>query len=125
MDIYATTDQAPEHVVDQSLVSGPCIFEAEGHYPITVGSLIGKERGLLFVTRVYVYLIVPRVGIHKRQERMSYCHIHQEINSGQWIAILGAGLIKVSEVYAQSPLLVAFPNQYNVGQLVRILDFAD
>ena len=55
---------------------------------------------------------------------MAHRSVHQEIDYGQRVAIFGAGLIKVGEI-STKPLFVAFLDQDNIFQPVRVLDFAD
>ena len=56
---------------------------------------------------------------------MAGCCIYDEVDSRQRETILWACSVDVSEVDAESPLVVRFFDEYNVGQLFRIFHLSD
>jgi hypothetical protein len=54
-----------KHPVHQSLISGSCILQTEGHHLIAVKSSVCDESRFFLVCFLHVDLIVSREGIHK------------------------------------------------------------
>ena len=69
-----------EHPVHQPLIGSSCILEPKRHHMITIGSLRCDERGLFLVVWVYTDLVVAGEGIHKIEEFMAGCGVHDEVN---------------------------------------------
>ena len=114
-----------EHPVHQPLIGSSCILEPKRHHTITIGSLRCDKRGLLLVVWVYTDLVVAGEGIHKTEEFMAGCGVHDEVNPWQREAVLWARFVDVSEVDTESPLAIFFFDEYDVGQPLRILYLPD
>ena len=56
---------------------------------------------------------------------MAGCCIYDEVDSRQRETILWACSVDISEVDAESPLVVRFFDEYNVGQPFRIFHLSD
>ena len=67
--------------------------QAKGHYFVTKQALTSNKWCLLLIRSVHPYLIISRKSIHKTKQFMTRSGIHQLINTRQWIAILGVGLV--------------------------------
>jgi len=59
-------------------------------------------------------------GIQETHPRMSYCGVHQLVNSRNGEGAFWTGFIQVSEVHAHSPFPNFLLNYYCVGQSLRI-----
>ena len=114
-----------EHPVHQPLVGGSFFLESERHHTITIGSLCCDERGLLLVVWVHTDLVVAEKGVHKTEEFMAYCGVHDEVDPRQREAVLWARFVYVSEVDTESPHAICFFDKYDVIQPLRILHLPD
>ena len=56
---------------------------------------------------------------------MTCSEIYPLINTRQWIAILGASLVQISEVYTHSPFAIYLLNHYHIGKPIQIMDFSN
>ena len=92
---------------------------------ITIGSLRCDERGLFLVIWVHTDLVVAGEGVHKTEEFMAYCGVHDEIYPRQREAVLWACFVDVSEVDTESPLAICFFDEYDVSQPLKILHLPD
>ena len=70
-------------------------------------------------------MVIAEESIHKIEEFMAGCGIYDEVDSQQKETVFWACSNDVSEVDAESPLVVRFFNQYNVGQPLRVFHFSD
>ena len=77
-----------EHPAHQPLVGGSCVLESKRHYQITIGPLRCDERGLFLVVWVHTDLVVAEKGVHKTEEFMSCCGVHDEVDPRQREAVL-------------------------------------
>lgn len=93
-----------EHLVHQPLVSSSYVFQSKWHDSIAVESFTIDESILIFL--LHLHLVVTWKSIHKRQELVSYCWIDELVNPQQWEDILWAGIVQVSEIYAQCPFSI-------------------
>ena len=114
-----------EHPVHQPLVGGFCVLESKWHHPITIGPLRCDERGLFLVIWVHTDLVVTGKGVHKTEEFMASCGIHDEIDPRQREAVLWARFVYVSEVDTEPPLAIFFFDEHDVSQPLRILHLPD
>ena len=114
-----------EHPVHQPLVGGSCVLESKRHHPITIGPLRCDERGLFLVVWVHTDLVVAEKGVHKTEEFVACCGIHDEVYPQQREAVLWARFVYVSEVDAESPLAICFFDEHDVSQPVRVLHLPD
>ena len=104
-----------EHPVHQPLIGSSCILKPKWHHTITIGSLRYDERGLFLVVWVHADLVVAEEGIRKTEEFMTDSGIHDEVDSRQRETVFWACSIDVSEVDAESPLVVRFFDKYDIG----------
>ena len=104
-----------EHPVHQPLIGGSCVLESERHYTITIGSLRCDERSLFLVVWVHADLVVAGEGVHKTEEFMACCGVHDEVDPRQRETVFGACFVDVGEVDAEPPLAVFFFDEYDVG----------
>ena len=114
-----------EHPVYQPLIGGSSVLESEGNHTIIIGSLRCDERGLFLVVWVHTDLVVAKEGVHKTEEFMACCGIHDEVDPWQREAILWACFVDVGEVNTESPLSICFFYEYYVSQPLRILHLPD
>ena len=54
---------------------------------------------------------------------MSYCRVYQDVNLREGVAILGARLVQVCEVYTHPPFPIGFFNHQYIGQPVGVVHF--
>ena len=73
------------------------------------------EQGLFLVAWVHTDLVVVGEGIRKTEEFMASSGIYDEVDSRQRETVLWARFVDVSEVDAESPLVVCFFDEYDVG----------
>lgn len=71
-----------ENVIDQLLVHGASIFETKGHNLIAIYRIVSVEGSLVFISGIYLGLIICRIGIHEVEEDMTSCGIDKLINVG-------------------------------------------
>ena len=114
-----------EHPVHQPLIGSSCVLEPKRHHTITIGSMPCDERGIFLVILVHADLVVAEESIHKTEEFMVGCSIYDEVDSRQRETIFWACSVDVSEVVVESPLVVHFFDQYNIGQPLRVFHFSD
>ena len=114
-----------EHPVHQPLIGGSCILESKRHHTITIGPLRCDERGLFLVVWVHTDLVIAEEGVHKTEEFMACCGVHDEVDPRQREAVLWACFVDVGEVDTESPLAICFFDEYYVSQPLRILHFPD
>ena len=107
------------------MVGRSCVFQSERHYPIAIGPLPCDERGLLLVVGVHANLVVIGESIHKSEEFMAICGIYYKVDPRKREAIFRACSINVSKVDVESPFVVRFFDEYDVGQPLRVLHFSD
>ena len=77
------------------------------------------------VVWVHTDLIVAGEGIHKTENFMACCSVHDEVDPRQREAVLWACFVYVGEVDTESPLAVRFLEEHNVSQPLRILHLPD
>ena len=77
------------------------------------------------VVGIHVDLVVAGESIHETKEFMADCGIYNEVDPWQRETIFWACSDDVSEVDAESPLVIRFFDEYDVGQPFRILYFSD
>ena len=82
---------------------------------IAIGSLPCDERGLFLVIWVHADLVVAEESIHETEEFMAGCDIYDEVDSWQRETILWACSVDISEVDAETPFVVHFFDEYNIG----------
>ena len=70
-------------------------------------------------------MVVAGESIHKTEEFMACCGIYDEVDSWQRETIFWACSVDVSEVDAESPLVVRFFVEHDVGQPFRVFHFSD
>ena len=58
IDLYIPPYLWREHVINQPLISCPCVFLTKGHHLIAKQVLIGNEGGLFLINLVHLYLII-------------------------------------------------------------------
>ena len=104
-----------EHPVHQHLIGSSCVLKPKWHYTITKGSLRCDKRGLFLVVWVHADLVVVGEGIHKIEEFMVGGGIHDEVDSRQRETVFWACFVNVSEVDAESPLVVRFFDKYDIS----------
>lgn len=80
-----------EHLVYHSLISCTKVFEAEGHYSVTVITLVGHKCGFLLVCGMHGCFI-----------------IYQLINIGQGEGILRTSLIEISIINVNPTFSIRF-----------------
>ena len=114
-----------EHPVHQPLVGGSCVLESKRHHQITIGPLRCDERGLFLVVWVHTDLVVAGKGVHKTEEFMACCGVHDEVDPRQREVVLWACFVYVSEVDTESPLAICFFDEHDVNQPLRILHLPD
>ena len=118
-------DLFAEHLVYQPLVGYSSIFQPEGHHLVVVEPLDYDESSFLLVFLRHFYLIVPRECVHKSQELVPCCGIHQLVYPQQREAILWAGLVQICEVHTHPPFPICLLYKDDVGQPVRVVDLVD
>ena len=74
---------------------------------------------------VHADLVVAGEGIHKTEEFMAGCGIYDKVDSRQRETVFWACSVDVSEVDAESPLVVRFFDKYDVGQPFKVFHFSD
>ena len=114
-----------KHPVHQPLIGGSCILKSEQHHAVTIGSLRCNERGIFLVIRVHTDLVVAGEGVHKTEESVACCGVHDEVDPRQREDVLWACFVDVSEVDTESPLAICFFDEYDVSQPLRILHLPD
>ena len=114
-----------EHLVYQPLISSSCVLEPKKHHTIAIGSLPCDERGLFLVIWIHADLIVAEESIHKNEEFMVGSGIHDEVDSQQRETVFWACSVDVSEVDAESPLVVRFFDKYDISQPFGIFHLSD
>ena len=93
IDFYILPNLWTKHMVNQSLISCPLVFQIEGHHLVAKQALIGNERCLLLVCLVHPYLIVSRESVHKAKQLVTHSGIYQLIDVRQRVIVLGVGLV--------------------------------
>ena len=92
---------------------------------IAIGSLPCDKRGPFLVIWVHADLVVAGESIHKTEEFMSGCGIYDEVDSWQRETIIWACFVDVSEVDVESPLVIRFFDEHDVGQPFRVFHFSN
>ena len=77
------------------------------------------------VVEIHADLVITRESIHEAEEFMASCGVYYEVNPGEREAIFRACSVNVSEIDAESPFVVFFFDEYDVGQPFRVLHFSD
>ena len=77
------------------------------------------------VVWVHTDLVVAGKGVHKTEEFMACCSVHDEVDPWKREAVLWARFVYVSEVDTESPLSILFFYEYDVSQPLRIFDLPD
>ena len=88
-----------KHLIHESLIRRPCVLQSKQHDLIAKEALAYDKRSLLLVRFV-------------------------KLNLQEWIAILRAGFVQVSEVLTHSPLAVCFFDHYHVNQPLWVVYFS-
>ena len=114
-----------EHPIHQPSIGSSCVLESKRHHTITIGSLCCDERGLFLVIWVHANLIIAGEGIHKTEEFMDGSGIYDEVNPRRRETVFWSRSVDVSEVDAESLLVVFFFYKYDVGQPFRIFYLSD
>ena len=70
-------------------------------------------------------MVVAGEGVHKTEEFMVYCGVHDLVDPWQREAVLWACFVDVGEVDTESPLAIYFFDEYYVSQPLRILHLLD
>ena len=104
-----------KHLGNQPLESCPSILQFERHHLEAICPEVCNERGVDFVFRVHVYLIILGERVHKTQDDMAQGKVYELVNSWQWEAVLGARLVKVSVVDTHASLPNRLLYHHNVG----------
>ena len=113
--LHITVELILKDFIHQSLIGDLYIFQAKGHHPITVNSLFSDKGYFFLIFRCHSDLIITDESAHEAEELMSGDGIHQLINSGQRVAILGTSFVEIDEVDAHAPLPVCLLDQHNIG----------
>ena len=66
-------------------------------------------------------LVVFGEGVHETQQLVPSCWVYEEVNTREWVAVLGARFVQVSEVYTHPPLAIRFFDHHYIGQPFRII----
>ena len=70
-------------------------------------------------------MVVAEESIHETEEFMASCGVYYEVDLWQRETIFWACSVDVGEVNAESPLVVLFFDEYDVGQPFKVLHISD
>ena len=112
-----------EHPCHHSLISGPRIFQLEGHHFVMIIPCECNEGSLLLITSSQGYLVVSLKSIQEAHLRMARGCIYQLIYPRQGERILWANLIYVHEVYTHLPFPTFLLHHHRVGQPLGVKHF--
>ena len=77
INLHIPPNLVDEHLVHQSLIRRPCVFEFEWHY-FVVEKSPARNRGSFFLIRfVHLDLVVTRKSIHEAQKFVSCGRVYQ------------------------------------------------
>ena len=77
------------------------------------------------VAWVHTDLAVAGKGVHKIEEFMACCGVHDKVDPRKREAVLWARFVYVSEVDTESPLAIFFFDEHDVSQPLRIFHLPD
>ena len=75
---------------------------------MAIAPAVYDEGSMLLIENMHQDMVVPRIGIHETQQRMSRGRVYQLVDPWQWEAIFWTCFIQISEVHVGPPLAIQF-----------------
>src|SRR3954462_8538431 len=127
--IHITLDRlayvGPKDFVHCPLVGRSSILQTKRHDRIAIDSQRCPERGVLFIGREHLNLIVPRESIHKGHALEATCVINHDIRNWQGKLIFRASIIEIPKVNANPDFTIPLGDWNDIRYPIRMLFFPD
>ena len=121
INLHIPPNLVGKHLVHQSLIRRPCVFESEWHYFVAEKSPTRNKGSFFLIRFLHSDLIVTRKSIHKAQKLMSYGRVYQGIYPWEWVTIFWAGSVEIHEINAHPPFSIGLFNHNHVCQPVGVI----
>ena len=123
INLHIPPNLVHKHLVHQSLVRCPSVFESEWHYLVAKESLAFNEGSFFLIGFLHSGLVITRKSIHESQKFVSHGRFYQAIYSWEWVTVLGVGSVEIREINAHSPFSIGLLDYNHICQLVGVVHF--
>ena len=123
INLHIPPNLVRKHLVHQSLVHQPSVFESEWHYLVGEEPVACNKGSFFLIGFLHSDLVVAWKSIHEAQKFVSCGWIYQVIYPWEWVTILGAGPVEIREINTHFPFSIHFLDHNHIFQLVGVVHF--